>query len=523
MRKFIITKILSITIIFTTCMSCNDLDLVPLNQLSEAVFYKTETDFDGAIYASYSQTQQYWETFMGGDRLAWYRIALAPDDDAFIQHPSALPYDSHIFQGNAASETALKNIFITTYKGIHRANLVLKMLQKEDVELSDAKKSVFEAEAKFLRGFFHFQAAKLWGNAPIVTDVIGDFDKLAVPNSDPTALLDAVIADFEAAFNGLPTKAEWGDAKLGRASKWAAKAFVGKANVWKKDWAAAIAAFQAVESSGAFKLMDNFDDVFAWDMQNNDESIFEIQAASNSDNNFWVIDDNHPEHFKASQGMLRPFHFDPSWRAAGNDVQCSGSQWTNEYYAATPEIVNMYEPGDKRLAVTLYSEGDDYVGVGCNGAPMGALKYSLDWMHDGANGTNIKKYRGPRNAVAANHSPNGGVDFNNHRWYRYGGMLLLYAEALIQSGNAAGGLDIINNKIRARAGLGATTEANALKALMDERRRELAFEFHRMFDVQRWEIGSQVFDNFDSRLRYFPFSQIDIDKSGGVLGQSPSW
>jgi hypothetical protein len=102
-------------------------------------------------------------------------------------------------------------------------------------------------------------------------------------------------------------------------------------------------------------------------------------------------------------------------------------------------------------------------------------------------------------------------------------MLLLYAEALIQSGNAAGGLDIINNKIRARAGLGATTEANALKALMDERRRELAFEFHRMFDVQRWEIGSQVFDNFDSRLRYFPFSQIDIDKSGGVLGQSPSW
>ena len=149
MRNFIITKILSITIIFTTCFSCNDLDLVPLNQLSEAVFYKTEADFDGAIYASYSQTQQYWESFMATNRLAWYRITLAPDDDAFIQHPSALPYDSHQFQGNAASATDLKNIFITTYKGIHRANLVLRMLQKEDVDLSDDQQSVFEAEAKY--------------------------------------------------------------------------------------------------------------------------------------------------------------------------------------------------------------------------------------------------------------------------------------------------------------------------------------------------------------------------------------
>ena len=522
MRKFIITKILSITILFATCFSCNDLDLAPLNQLSEVAFYKTEADFDGAIYASYSQTQQYWETFMGLDRLAWYRLFLAPDDDTFIQHPAALPYDDHIFQGNPSSETALKLTFITTYKGIHRANLVLKMLQNEDVDMSDAKKAIFEAEARFLRGFFHFQAAKIWGNAPIVTEVIGDFDKLAVPNSDPTALLDAVIADFEAAYNGLPTKAEWGDAKLGRATKWAAKAYVGKANVWKKDWAAAIAAFEAVESSGAFKLMDNFDDVFAYDMENNAESIFEIQAASNSDNNFWVLDDNHPEHAKASQGMLRPNHFDASWRVSGDKVGCSGSQWTNEYYAATPEIIAMYEPGDKRLPVTLYSEGDDYIGIDCGGNPTSTLKYSSDMMHT-TYGTNIKKYRGPRNAVSANHSPNGMVDFNNHRWYRYGGMLLLHAEALIQSGNTAAGLDIINNKIRARAGLGATTEANALQALIDERRRELAFEFHRMFDIMRWEIGSQVFDNFDTRLRYFPISQADIDKSGGVLGQSPTW
>ena len=69
----------------------------------------------------------------------------------------------------------------------------------------------------------------------IVAEVLDDFDNLAVPNSDPDALLAQVIADFEAAFAGLPTKAEWGDAKLGRATKWAAKAYAGKAYVWKKS------------------------------------------------------------------------------------------------------------------------------------------------------------------------------------------------------------------------------------------------------------------------------------------------
>ena len=107
--------------------------------------------------------------------------------------------------------------------------------------------------------------------------------------------------------------------------------------------------------------MENFDDVFAWDKENNAESIFEVQATSNSDDNYWVLDDNHPEHPKAAQGMLRPNHFDASWRKNGDAVQCAGSQWTNEYYAATPEIINMFESGDERLAVSLYSDGDQYI------------------------------------------------------------------------------------------------------------------------------------------------------------------
>ena len=105
MKKNILTTLFGFSLLFTTINGCNDLDLVPLNSINESIYYKTEADFDGAIYASYSQIQQYWESFTGSNRLAFQRVALASDDDTFIQHPSSLPYDVLNFesaQGDAA-------------------------------------------------------------------------------------------------------------------------------------------------------------------------------------------------------------------------------------------------------------------------------------------------------------------------------------------------------------------------------------------------------------------------------------
>ena len=61
MKKNILTTLFGFSLLFTTINGCNDLDLVPLNSINESIYYKTEADFDGAIYASYSQIQQYWE------------------------------------------------------------------------------------------------------------------------------------------------------------------------------------------------------------------------------------------------------------------------------------------------------------------------------------------------------------------------------------------------------------------------------------------------------------------------------
>ena len=133
----------------------------------------------------------------------------------------------------------------------------------------------------------------------------------------------------------------------------------------------------------------------------------------------------------------------------------------------------------------------------------------------------LKKYGGERNAKTADYSPNGQAQFNNERWYRYAELLLLYAEALIESGRSPEAMDIINDEIRARVGLGASPIADPMQALQHEKRVEMAFEPHRWFDIVRWGLGPTIFGTkWQEKYKVFPIPQSEIDRSGGLLQQS---
>jgi hypothetical protein len=85
---------------------------------------------------------------------------------------------------------------------------------------------------------------------------------------------------------------------------------------------------------------------------------------------------------------------------------------------------------------------------------------------------------------------------NDFHIIRYSGVLLLYAEALIERGNPAdfpAALAIINQVRKAHGGstlpdLNYTTQSDLRYAVRLERRRELLFEGHRWYDLIRWGI-----------------------------------
>jgi len=77
--------------------------------------------------------------------------------------------------------------------------------------------------------------------------------------------------------------------------------------------------------------------------------------------------------------------------------------------------------------------------------------------------------------------------------FRYGEILLNYAEAAIELGNEGDALNAIN-QIRQRAGIIALTTIDRDK-VRHERQVELAFENHRWWDIRRWRIASEILNN----------------------------
>lgn len=81
-------------------------------------------------------------------------------------------------------------------------------------------------------------------------------------------------------------------------------------------------------------------------------------------------------------------------------------------------------------------------------------------------------------------------------WFRLGEIYLNAAEAAFELGNVPDAVTY-TNIVRARAGFGAnsyTTASLTIDKVRKERRTELAFEDHRVWDLKRWRIADQVWN-----------------------------
>ncbi|MEO1452112.1 MAG: RagB/SusD family nutrient uptake outer membrane protein, partial [Bacteroidota bacterium] len=70
-------------------------------------------------------------------------------------------------------------------------------------------------------------------------------------------------------------------AEVGRASRWAAKAFLARVHLFQQDYAAAKPLLDDIINSGPFELMEHFYDNHNEEFQNNKESILDIQYSVN--------------------------------------------------------------------------------------------------------------------------------------------------------------------------------------------------------------------------------------------------
>lgn len=245
----------------------------------------TRTGVDGVLIGAYSLVDGVYDGQQGDPWLSgtdnWIYGSVVGGDAFKGSNPGDQPDAATLEAFNStASNNYLDSKWRVCYAGVQRANDVLRLLPTvNDGSITDDQKKQFIAEARFLRGFFHLEAAKLWKNVPYVDETVtylaNNYD---VPNSGP--IWDKIEADFQAAITVLPDA----QPQKGRANVWAAKAFLAKTLMFDHKYADAYTVLKDViangkTSSGAKYDLEPYSDNFNPSTKNGPEGVFVVQTS----------------------------------------------------------------------------------------------------------------------------------------------------------------------------------------------------------------------------------------------------
>ena len=462
------------------------LDRAPISQMNGNNFYKTADDMKNALSSVYSGLQT-----AGLYYSSMHVIGDMRSDNTEITNPNAgsdlVAIDN--FQ-NLPTTSISSTTWAGHYQAIQSANIVLEKI--EAVNMDAGLKARYAAEAKFLRALMYFNLVRIFGDVPLVVKMINNPQEGYSYGRNPSAeVYTQIITDLTEAEAVLPH--EFTGADIGRATKGAAAALLGKVYLTQKRWDLAIPQLKKVIDNVAlnrYQIMPTYAGVFGIANENNRESIFEVQFK------------------KGATGEGSPFTNQFAPIGSGTAVVSVGNPLGQNI--PTAEMSNAYEPGDVRKAVSMRNS---YV--------LGANTVQHNY---------IVKYAG---VPAAN------LDSDNN-WIvlRYADVLLMYAEALNEQGYVADGPAFTYlNQIRGRAGLLNKTSNNANLALRvadqaafrlaieQERRVELAFEGHRWFDLVRTgrAVTLLAAKGMQPHHALFPIPQSQIDINPALIKQNPDY
>lgn len=448
--------------------SCDDfLEVKPEDARTSEYFYKTPKETQQALMGIYN----------GLMPVSTYNLLLSDvrSDDTWlgISSESEANYQAlSNYRKYISSLAVLESAWTDYYEIIARANMFLEKI--EDVTFPENEfnvnvKETFISEARFLRAFAYFDLVRYFGRVPMVTKTQSVSEASTTPQSEAKDIYEQVIIpDLQYAVEHMDSVAynyAGEESAVGRANKIAAEALLGRVywtmsgfplNDASKIEPAKEQLKAVLDYAGAFGAAptrywakDRKEWMHIWISDNDNKyHIFEIQYAMKSDYGNPMVYTSLP---KVSKSLTH--------------LTMSGSSIN-----ATQSLRNLYNenPAD----YTRYRHTIRY-------STSSTSRYFEKFFE------NIPKrdslgYAGIDDQIIDRKS------FPiNYPLIRLEDVMLMYAYL---SGPTPEGIALVN-KIRTRAGISALpstmAEDNYLKAVMDERRRELAGEGIRWHDIVR--------------------------------------
>ena len=457
--------------------SCNDfLTIDPSDKLVQDTFYtsaekvrmNTMTLYAAKTWSNYTIDFQWKTDMLAGDMFYTYD---AEGQWFFGTYTSVNTYINDGWKG-------IYNVIAFANSVINDMPPRCKGVAQEDIDRA-------VAEARAIRAFCYYQIAELWHDAPIIFDntsniANGDLD---VPRNTQKSIYRFALEDVDFAVEHLPET----DADAFRCNKNTARAIRAKLLVtmashsdygYDRNDLYNRAAKDAEEVMASLPWIENIDFSTLFDVETN----------------------NGPESILAIQCAVQGYSFGNPKNAAWSRSSVIADQTWGAGKGPTISLQKIYDSTDRRRKWTYMTNGDTYPNLA---KLQGG--YTYKYINRSDDGTMLEE-RNEMNAhikkyiIGKGSDCNGNVGLgqdaaNNIYLIRLADMYLTYAEAILGTSESTSDSRALEkfNGIRKRAGV-SERESLTFKDIMEERRREFAFESITWFDVLRlkYRQGSQV-------------------------------
>ncbi|MCY7351339.1 MAG: RagB/SusD family nutrient uptake outer membrane protein [Cytophagaceae bacterium] len=473
------TTLFTLLVLLATSCKREFIELNPLSTVSTDVLYKTDKDFQDAVVGSYNVLQDQYRDFWqfgdlrGGDA----RNESAPQAPFTRMDNFTLDYN----------EVVLIASWQKYYRLITRVNTILARIESVDAAVIPGKNR-HVGEARFLRAVAYFDLVRIYGDVPMITKLITTEEAYKLSRDRVDKIYDEVIIkDLPDAKSKLP--ATYSGADVGRATKGAAKALLGRVYLTRKDFVKAEAKLAEVIPMG-YSLLKNYNELFDYTKnEHHSEYIFDVEYEEGigEGSNFTNL-------FIPNATFISDFY-----GVKGDRVETA---------SPTEGLFDAYPAADLRKEISVARGITDKTGKYIPLRTSG-----VQWF--------TKKYMTP---VASTNDSRA-----NWKIIRYADVLLMYAESLNENGKTTEALTYLN-QVRNREGVPAFatgTKEETRERIYTERRLEFYLEGHRWFDLVRTGRAYETLKAAGMRphmtLFPVPLTQIELINDRAIFPQNPGY
>lgn len=470
---------LLLTLLIGTSCDREFIELNPVSTVSTDILYKTDKDFQDAVVGCYNVLQGQYQDF-------WQFSDLRSDDarneataQGFLTRMDDFTLDYN--------EGVLISSWQRYYRLITRVNTILTRIEGlEKTVIPNKDRHV--GEARFLRALAYFDLIRIFGDVPMIRTLITTEEAYTLGRDKVDKIYDEVIIkDLLDAEAKLPVS--YTGANVGRATKGAARALLGRVYLNRKDFPKAEAKLAEVIPMG-YALLRNYNDLFDYTKnEHHSEYIFDVEYEEG-----------------IGEGSNFTNLFIPNWVVASDFYGVKGPR--GETGSPTEGLFAAYTATDLRKDISVAKGITDRTGKYIPLPTSGVQSFTKKYMTPVATGSDSRA---------------------NWKVIRYADVLLMLAEALNENGKTTESLTYLN-QVRSRAGvpvITAGTKEDIREKIYAERRLELFMEGHRWFDLVRTGRAYDTLKSFGMRphmtLFPIPLAQVQLINDRAIFPQNPGY